>query len=57
MKKIKGEQPVPILTPVQQQEEDKLKKQAEAVSQITKLLEDNGLALIVEHLVRVVPKR
>lgn len=47
----------PILTPAQQQEADKLKKQQEAVKQITAILNENDLAIEVVQLIKVIPKK
>ena len=38
-------------------QEEKLKKQQEAVTEIKKLLEENDLRLVVQQLIQVVPKK
>ena len=46
-----------VKTPLQVAEEEKLKAQQSAVNSIQKILDDNGLTIVVEQLVRIVPKK
>lgn len=44
-------------TTFQMIEEEQRRAQVEAIKQIEKILNDNGLMVIVEQVVRVVPKK
>ena len=47
----------PVLTPLQKAQAEKAKAQGEAVAKIKKLLEENELDVVAQHIIQIVPKK